>query len=46
MCDETEAVETDLSQSRLMTLVNLHRHDVSSSKNAMSQELEDLENNP
>lgn len=46
MCDETEAEETDLFQSWLMGLVNLHQHDVSSSKNAMSQELEDLENNP
>ena len=46
MCDETEAVETDLSQSWLMGLVNLHQHDVRSSKNAMNQEMEDLEDNP
>lgn len=40
MCDETEAVETDLSQSWLIGLVNSHQHDVSSSKNAKNQELE------
>lgn len=42
MCEETEAVETDLSQSWLMGLVNLHQHDVRSSQNAMNQEMEDL----
>ena len=46
MCDEIEAVETDLSQSWLVGTVNLHQHDLNSSKNTMNQELGDLEKNP
>lgn len=46
MCDESEAVETELAQIWLVGMVNLHQHYLSSIKNAMNWELGELEKNP
>lgn len=45
MCNERKAVETDLAQSWLVGIVNLHQHFWSSAKNAMNCKLDDLEKN-